>query len=227
MHPAGLSHRLPNAHRYRQLPRGATILVIGASGTVGTALLDLAHHLDLKAIGTCSATNIPTVERLGATAFDYRAGDFVAAVRDFTAAREGGIGVDAAFDAIGGAHFARSFACVAPGGLLVGYGAQTMAVGGAGLASAALGLAWLKLWDALSGLFGGRRAVFYHRPRAQGSRERIKLTSVNRPVSHGPLQDCGSSGAHDAQHHLYRRSHRRRAVHPERAGPAVRKEELT
>ena len=30
--------------RYRRLPPGATILVIGASGTVGTALLDLARH---------------------------------------------------------------------------------------------------------------------------------------------------------------------------------------
>ena len=30
--------------RYRRLSRGATILVIGASGTVGTALLDLARH---------------------------------------------------------------------------------------------------------------------------------------------------------------------------------------
>src|SRR6202035_1527169 len=37
--------------RYRNLPRGAMILVIGASGTVGTALLDLARHLGLKAIG--------------------------------------------------------------------------------------------------------------------------------------------------------------------------------
>jgi NADPH:quinone reductase len=46
--------------RYRRLPRGATILVIGASGTVGTALLDLARHLGLKAIGTCSATNVAT-----------------------------------------------------------------------------------------------------------------------------------------------------------------------
>jgi NADPH:quinone reductase-like Zn-dependent oxidoreductase len=45
--------------RYRRLPRGATILVIGASGTVGTALLDLARHLGLKAIGTCSAANVP------------------------------------------------------------------------------------------------------------------------------------------------------------------------
>jgi len=41
--------------RYRRLSPGETILVIGASGTVGTALLDLSRHLGLKAIGTCSA----------------------------------------------------------------------------------------------------------------------------------------------------------------------------
>ena len=143
--------------RYRQLPRGATILVIGASGTVGTALLDLARHFGLKAIGTCSAANLATVERFGAAAIDYRVGDFVTSVRGLT----GGAGVEAAFDAIGGAHFGRSFACLAPGGLLVGYGSQTMAVGREGLASAALGLARLKLWGALSLLFGGRRALFY------------------------------------------------------------------
>jgi NADPH:quinone reductase-like Zn-dependent oxidoreductase len=38
--------------------------VIGASGTVGTALLDLARHLGLKAIGTCSAANLPVLEPL-------------------------------------------------------------------------------------------------------------------------------------------------------------------
>ena len=133
--------------RYRRLPPGATILVIGASGTVGTALLDLARHLGLKAIGTCSAANLPVVERFGATAIDYRAGDFVASVRRLTAGRPGGAGVDVAFDAIGGAHFSRSFACLAPGGLLVGYGSQTMAVGRESLLSAGLGLARLKLWE--------------------------------------------------------------------------------
>jgi NADPH:quinone reductase-like Zn-dependent oxidoreductase len=147
--------------RYRQLPLGATILVIGASGTVGTALLDLARHLGLKAIGTCSAANVPVVERFGATAIDYHAGDFVAAVRRLTAARPAGAGVDAVFDAIGGAHFGRSFACLAPGGLLVGYGSQTMAIGHEGLVFAGLGLARLKIWNALSFLFDGRRAVFY------------------------------------------------------------------
>ncbi len=144
--------------RCRDLPSGATILVIGASGTVGTALLDLARHLGLKAIGTCSAANRAVVERFGAAAIDYRAGDFVVAVRQRT---PGGAGVDIAFDAIGGAHFGRSFACLAPGGLLVGYGSQTMAVGRESLIAAGLGLARLKLWSALTLLFGGRRAVFY------------------------------------------------------------------
>ncbi len=43
----------------------------------------------------------------------HREGDFVERVRS-------GGGVDAAFDAIGGAHFERSFACLRPGGRLVG-----------------------------------------------------------------------------------------------------------
>jgi len=144
--------------RCRALASGATILVVGASGTVGTALLDLARHLGLKAIGTSSAANLAVIERFGAVAVDYRTGDFVTSVRQLT---PGGAGVDVAFDAIGGAHFGRSFRCLAPGGLLVGYGSQTMAVGRESLISAGLGLARLKLWSALSFLFSGRSAVFY------------------------------------------------------------------
>ena len=144
--------------RCRTLPSGATILVIGASGTVGTALLDLARHLGLKAIGTGSAANLPVIERFGAAAIDYHTGDFVTSVRQLT---PGGAGVDIAFDAIGGAHFKRSFACLAPRGLLVGYGSQTMAVGRESLIAAGLGLARLKLWSVLSFLFNGRSAVFY------------------------------------------------------------------
>jgi NADPH:quinone reductase-like Zn-dependent oxidoreductase len=144
--------------RCRTLPSGATILIIGASGTVGMALLDLAHHLGLKAIGTCSAANLRVVERCGAAAIDYHAGDFVKSVRQLT---PGGSGVDIAFDAMGGRHFDRSFACLAPGGLLVGYGSQTMAIGGESLIAAGLGLARLKLWSALSFLYSGRSAAFY------------------------------------------------------------------
>ena len=82
-------------------------------------------------------------------------------MRQLTAGRPGGAGVDAAFDAIGGAHFERSFACLASGGLLVGYGSQTMAVGREGLLAAGLGLARLTLWNKLSFMLRGRRALFY------------------------------------------------------------------
>lgn len=147
--------------RCRDLSPAATILIIGASGTVGTALLDLANHLGLKAIGTCSAANMSVLERFGATAIDYRAGDFVTSVHRLTANRPGGPGVDIVFDAIGGAHFSRSFACLARGGLLVGYGSQTMGIGRESLIAAGFGLLQLKLWSAFRYFFGGRRAVFY------------------------------------------------------------------
>ena len=143
--------------RLRRLPAAATILVIGASGTVGTALLDLARHLGLHAIGTCSGRNRQIVEGFGAVAVDYTAEDFVAVVRRLT----NGCGVDAAFDAIGGLHFARSFACLAKGGLLVAYGSQTMATGRESLLAAGLGLACIRLWGAAPFLFGGRSATFY------------------------------------------------------------------
>jgi NADPH:quinone reductase-like Zn-dependent oxidoreductase len=136
------------------LERGARILVVGASGTVGTALLDLARDRGLVAIGTASAKNLDVIRGYGAEAIDYKAEDFVERV-----AATGG--VDAAFDAMGGSHFRRSFACLHPGGRLVGYGSQTMAVGGEGLVSAALGLLRLNAWGALPWLFGGRSATFY------------------------------------------------------------------
>jgi NADPH:quinone reductase-like Zn-dependent oxidoreductase len=115
--------------RYRHLPRGAAILIIVASGTVGTALLDLARHLGLEAIGTCSAANAPAVEHFGGVAIDYRAGDFVAAVGRITSGRKGGAGVDAAFDAIGGAHFSRSFTSLAKGGCLLAMGPKQWRLG--------------------------------------------------------------------------------------------------
>ena len=98
-------------------------------------LLDLARHLGLEAIGTCSAANAPAVERFGAKAIDYHAGDFVAAVHRLTAApgrprRRHRLRRDRwrAFRPL--VRLARK------GGLLVGYGSQTMAVGREGLIAA-------------------------------------------------------------------------------------------
>jgi NADPH:quinone reductase-like Zn-dependent oxidoreductase len=43
----------------------------------------------------------------------------------------------------------------------VGYGSQTMAIGRESLVAAGLGMARLALWNALSFIFNGRKALFY------------------------------------------------------------------
>lgn len=147
--------------RFMTLKQGNTILVIGASGSVGTAMLDLARGMGLSAIGTCSARNMALVESYGATAIDYHTSDFVARVRHIAHGKGGDAGVDAAFDAIGGAHFSRSFAALAKAGLLVGYGSQTMALGDEGVMAAGLGLVRLKAWALFSRFLEGRSAAWY------------------------------------------------------------------
>ena len=106
-------------HRSAMTQRGETVLVHGAAGRVGTAVLELGALAGLRLYGTASARDRAAVERLGAVAIDYRNEDFLARVRQLT-----GDGVDVALDPIGGAVSLRSFRALRPGGRLVVYGRQ-------------------------------------------------------------------------------------------------------
>ncbi len=108
--------------RIHPFSAGQRILVIGASGAVGTALLELGKLMGLEVYGTCSGHKRAFVESLGAVAIDYRTEDFEARIKALT-----GDGVDAVFDAIGGEHWDRSYRCLRKGGWLIGYGAQNIA----------------------------------------------------------------------------------------------------
>lgn len=97
---------------------GERILVQGAAGGVGTALLDLGRIAGLQVLGTASSHNHATVTSFGATPIDYRTSDFVQRVRELT-----GDGVDATFDPIGGARqLRRSYRTLRKGGRLVWFG---------------------------------------------------------------------------------------------------------
>jgi NADPH:quinone reductase-like Zn-dependent oxidoreductase len=104
---------------------GDWILVHGAAGGVGTALLDLGKLMDLKAIGTASAGKQDLVARLGAVAINYQAEDFVARVKQTT-----GKGVASAYDPIGPENYTRSYQALRPGGILVTYGSYAANRGG-------------------------------------------------------------------------------------------------
>jgi NADPH2:quinone reductase len=105
-------------HRAAKIRNDERILVHGAAGGVGTALLGLGKLAGLEMYGTASKYNHELVSALGATPIDYRTEDFVERIRGLT-----GDGVDAVFDPIGGAsQLWRSYRVLRKGGRLVWFG---------------------------------------------------------------------------------------------------------
>jgi len=139
-------------HRVARVRPGERILVHGAAGGVGTALLELGRLAALEVYGTASAGKHDLVRRLGATPIDHRAEDFAARVMELT----GGQGVDAVFDPVAGAQLLRSHRVLRRGGRLVCYGiSSALSVGRLQL------LLTLLLLPALMLLPDGRAARLY------------------------------------------------------------------
>jgi NADPH:quinone reductase-like Zn-dependent oxidoreductase len=105
-------------HRAAAVESGERILIQGAAGGVGTALLELGGLAGLEMYGTASEYNHELVRSMGATPIDYRNEDFVTRIKSLT-----GDGVDAVFDPIGGARqLWRSYRALRKGGRLVWFG---------------------------------------------------------------------------------------------------------
>jgi NADPH:quinone reductase-like Zn-dependent oxidoreductase len=146
--------------RIKKFTRGQRILIHGASGAAGTALLVLGQYFGLEMYGTCSHSKFALLEQYGCTPIDYKNEDFVARIKTLTENQEGEAGVDAVFDAIGGAYWQRSFNCLRRGGILVGYGAQNIAKNDDSLPQVLLGfLKLMVLWNILP---NGRSSTFYN-----------------------------------------------------------------
>jgi NADPH:quinone reductase-like Zn-dependent oxidoreductase len=112
----------PTAH----VRSGERILVHGAAGGVGSALLELGKVAGLEMYGTASQHNHEIVSALGATPIDYRVEDFYDRIHTLT-----GDGVDAVFDPVGGARqIWRSYRTLRRGGRLVSFGMAAMSKAG-------------------------------------------------------------------------------------------------
>jgi NADPH2:quinone reductase len=104
-------------HRSAKGKSGQCVLIHGASGGVGTALLQLGRLAGLEMYGTCSTRGASAVSDLGGRPIDYQHQDFVREIYRLT-----GEGVDVVFDGIGGSHIWRSRKALRPGGRVVAYG---------------------------------------------------------------------------------------------------------
>ena len=104
-------------HRVAKVQAGQSILVHGAGGAVGSALLELARLENLNIFGTASAEKHESIKQFGATLIDYRHENFVEKIKQLAPD-----GIDFAFDALGYQSFKRSLKTIKPGGLLIAYG---------------------------------------------------------------------------------------------------------
>src|SRR5512143_2592119 len=104
-------------HRSANVQAGHKTLMTGASGGVGTALLQLGQLAGLKMYGTASQSKQHLLQETGATPIDYRTQDFVDIIHH---AEPGGL--DFVFEGLGGNYIRRGFAVLRRGGKLVAYG---------------------------------------------------------------------------------------------------------
>jgi NADPH:quinone reductase len=102
------------------LKPGQSVLVQGAAGGTGSALVDVALGAGLKIIGICSgAAKIEFVKSFGVEhVIDRRRQDIGEGVKAATQGR----GVDFIMNFAGGPDFAKNFAMLAPYGVVVSYG---------------------------------------------------------------------------------------------------------
>jgi NADPH:quinone reductase len=136
-------------HRSAKIRQGQHILVHGAGGAVGQALLSLAGLAGAQVWGAGDAKYALLIRELGATPIDYAREDFTRVLPD---------GFDIVFDGIGEDGYRRSFAALKSGGLLVAIGYSAAAQAKQGMLKILATIARLYAWGWLP---GGKRTRFY------------------------------------------------------------------
>jgi NADPH:quinone reductase-like Zn-dependent oxidoreductase len=147
-------------HRSVHVRPGQRVLIHGAGGGVGSALVQLGRVAGLEMYGTCSLQSASAVFDLGAIPIDYQHQDFVEEIYRLTSE-----GVDVVFDGIGGSHIWRSRKALRRGGRVVGYGLTSSLHGGRSASSRSSGrhrfreIRTFALYIAGSWLLPGRKRV--------------------------------------------------------------------
>jgi NADPH:quinone reductase len=136
-------------HRAARVQPGQRVLVHGAAGAVGQALLVLGRQAGLEVWGAARGRHAALVRELGGTPIDYDRDDFTRVV-------EGGF--DVVFDGIGEDGYRRSFAALKPGGLLLAIGFSAGVQAKQGMRTILMAIARMYLWRFLP---GGKHARFY------------------------------------------------------------------
>jgi NADPH:quinone reductase len=136
-------------HRSAHVRPGQRVLVHGAAGAVGQALVVLSRLAGLEVWGAARGQHASMIRELGARPIDYQR-------EDFTCVLPGGF--DVVFDGIGEDGYRRSFAALKPGGLLLAIGYSAGAQAQQRLRKIMMAIVRMYLWRFLP---GRKHARFY------------------------------------------------------------------
>jgi NADPH:quinone reductase len=136
-------------HRAARVRQGQRVLVQGAAGAVGQALLALGRMAGIEPWGTGRAEHAALIRELGATPIDYQREDFTRVLPE---------GFDIVFDGVGEDGYRRSFAALKRGGLLCAYGYTAGVQEQRRMLTILMWIAHLYLWRWTP---GGKRASGY------------------------------------------------------------------
>jgi len=136
-------------HRDAKVKAGDRLLVIGAGGAVGQALVVLGRLAGCSVWGTARARHADLVRELGATYVDSDQADYATLLAG---------GFDAVFDGIGEQGFSRAWRAVGPRGHLSTFGISSAIQGDVPFVR--VGLWFAKLW-AWNHLAGARSTSFF------------------------------------------------------------------
>lgn len=136
-------------HRSAKVQPGQHVLVHGAAGAVGQAVLQLGKLAGVKLWGAARGKQASLIREFGATPINYDREDFAHVLPE---------GFDIIIDGIGEDGYRRSFNALKPGGQLIAIGYSASVQAKQGIVSIMSNIARLYLWRFLP---GGKRARFY------------------------------------------------------------------
>ncbi|MEJ2150969.1 MAG: medium chain dehydrogenase/reductase family protein [Chloroflexota bacterium] len=126
-------------HRLAKVQAGGKALIVGASGGIGTALLELGKLADLTMYGLASQSKHPALIEMGAIPIDYRTQDFVEVIR-----KAEPDGLDYIFDGMTRQEYVeRGYKLLKRGGTMVSFGEPPSL---AALPRFLAKLVWTHLW---------------------------------------------------------------------------------